>query len=178
MFGHYAYKVQHSREKMNKFILVIPIFLALTAGCSTLQYSVSKPEEFVFGESFSTTKERALNVCASVSEKDIVPITAPLAEESQKQIDCFGFIYAGKPRKLELVFQDDQLDLIWILMPSEEKAKVIDELTRLYGEPSMVIDYGTIYLSANAAYRNAPSEVLFASKRQVEVMLKMLSRTE
>ncbi len=163
---------------MNKLISVFLIFLALTAGSATQQYSVSKPEEFVLGESFDISREIAVNVCESISEKDIVPITAPLAQESQKQIDCFGFIYAGKPRKVELVFQDDQLDLIWILLPTEEKTTVINELTRLYGKPSMVIEYGTIYLQANAAFRNTPSEVLFASKRQVEVMLKMLSHAE
>lgn len=163
---------------MNKLISVFLMFLTPTAGCATQQYTVSKPEEFVLGESFDISRESALNVCESISEKDIVPITAPLALKSQKQIDCFGLIYAGKPRKVELVFQDDQLDLIWILLPSEEKTTVINELTRLYGKPSMVIDYGTIYLQANAAFRNIPSEVLFASKRQVEVMLKMLSHAE
>lgn len=163
---------------MDKLIYVFLLILALTAGCTTQQYSVSKPEEFVLGESYNVSREKALSVCNSIAEKDIVPITAPLALKSQKQIDCFGFIYAGKPRKLELVFQDDQLDLIWILLPSEEKARVINELSRLYGKPSMVIDYGTIFLQANVAYRNAPSEVLFASKRQVEVMLTLLPRAE
>ena len=163
---------------MDKFVSVFLVFSVLTVGCATQQYSVSKPEVFVLGESYDISREKALNVCKGISEKDIVPITAPLAQKSQKQIDCLGFIYAGKPRKVELVFQDNQLDLIWILLPSEEKVRVINELTRLYGKPSMVIDYGTVYLQANAAYRNAPSEVLFASKRQVEVMLEMLSRVE
>lgn len=163
---------------MNRLILPFLLSLALTAGCATYPYSVSKPEEFVLGESYDTTRHNALNMCESISEKDIVPITAPLAEKSQKQIDCLGFMYAGKPRKVELVFQDDQLDLIWILIPNNEKAVVVNELTELYGEPSMVIDYGTIYLQANTAFRNTPSEVLFASKRQVEVMLKMLSSAE
>lgn len=161
---------------MNKSISILLIISGFISGCSSSTYSVSKPEAFLLGESVNAIKKTALTVCESTIEREIVPITAPLAKESQKQIDCFGFLYAGAPRQVELVFQDDQLDLIWILLPSEEKGKVIDSLTQQYGEPSMVIDYGTIYLQANAAVRNKPTEVLFASQRQVEAMLKKLSK--
>ena len=159
---------------MNKHIFSFLMFL-FSSNCFAENYSVAKPEIFELGASFDTVKENLINECEKITEKNIVPITAPLAKDSQKQIDCFGFLYAGKKRKIELVFQDDQLDLIWILIPNDEKDDVISEMNELYGEPSMVIDYGTIYLQANAAFRNEPTEVLFASKRQVEAMLKILS---
>lgn len=132
----------------------------------------------MFGESVSSIKEKLTNKCTRIIEKDIIPITAPLAKESQKQIDCLGFKYAGIPRKVELVFQDDQLDIVWILFPVEEREKLISNFTSIYGEPSMSIEFGTIYLQANAAIRNQPSEVLFASDRQVKMMLKSLSKTQ
>lgn len=138
---------------------------------------MARPVVFELGNSFDNVREKAINECEKISEKNIVPMTAPLAKESQKQIDCYGYLYAGKKRKVELVFQDDQLDLIWILIPSDEKEEVIRKMDELYGEPSMVIDYGTIYLQANAAFRNEPTEVLFASQRQVDAMLKTLSKT-
>ena len=50
-----------------------------------------------------TIKENLINECEKITEKNIVPITAPLAKDSQKQIDCFGFLYAGKKRKIELL---------------------------------------------------------------------------
>ena len=161
---------------MNKLVFSFLVLLLLTS-CSFQNYSVEKPVIFELGNSFDTVKEKIINECEKVTEKSIVPITAPLAKESQKQIDCFGFLYAGKKRKIELVFQDDQLDLIWILIPADEKEEIISKMNELYGAPSMVINYGTIYLQANAAFRNEPSEVLFASKRQVEAMLKILSKT-
>jgi hypothetical protein len=159
----------------------LSIFVALIAflsGCASPQYSISKPEEFAFGESVDSIKESISTKCMDMVLKDIIPITAPLAKESQTQIDCFGFDYAGKPRKVELVFQDDQLDIVWVLFPVKEREKIITSLSAIYGEPSMTIDFGTIFLQANTAVRNNPSEVLFASDRQVQVMLKSLSKSE
>ncbi|WP_049723752.1 hypothetical protein [Gilvimarinus polysaccharolyticus] len=163
---------------MNKSILIFILFSLLSAGCSTSRYSVAKPEAFKLGENFEAIKKKALSECEKITQREIIPITAPLAKRSQMQIDCIGLLYAGKPRKVELVFQDDQLDLIWILIPIEEKDEVIESMSKLYGEPSMVIDYGAIYLNVNAAVRNEPTEVLFASKRQVEAMLKTLAKAE
>lgn len=137
-------------------------------------YSVSKPENFVLGESVEYIKKETLKACKSIEEREIVPITGPLAKLSQKQIDCEGFYYAGKPRSVELVFQDDQLDLIWILIPELEKEHIKNAMTETYGAPTMVVDYGAIYLQVNAAVRNKPSEVLFASSRQTKAMLKKL----
>jgi hypothetical protein len=163
---------------LSKNLFVVLVLFTLTEGCASSKHSISKPKEFAFGESVSSIKEKLTTKCTRMIDKDIIPITAPLAKESQKQIDCFGFKYAGKPRKVELVFQDDQLDIVWILFPVEEREKVISDFTSSYGEPPMTIGFGTIYLQANAAIRNHPSEVLFASDRQVKVMLKNLSKTE
>jgi hypothetical protein len=163
---------------MIKNILILLGIIALAQGCASPKYSISKPVEFALGDSVSSIKEKLTNKCTNIIEKDIIPITAPLAKESQKQIDCFGFKYAGIPRKVELVFQDDQLDIVWILFPAEEREELISNFTSTYGEPSMTIEFGTIYLQANAAIRNQPSEVIFASDRQVKMMLKSLSKTQ
>lgn len=163
---------------MRKDLSIVVALIMFLNGCASPQYSTSKPEEFAFGESVESIKEKISTKCLDMKLKDIVPITAPLAEESQTQIDCFGFDYAGNPRKVELVFQDDQLDIVWVLFPVEEREKIIASFMAIYGEPSMTIDFGTIFLQANAAVRNNPSEVLFASDRQVQVMLKSLSKSE
>lgn len=136
----------------------------------------SKPEVFTFGSSVNVVRENLEPLCTTLTVQKIEPITAPLAKESQRQINCAGFVYACKKRKLELVFQDDKLDLVWILFAEQERQLFIDEFKSLYGEPSMEIDYGTIFLHANSAIRNKPPEVLFASDRQVQVMLKQLAQ--
>lgn len=151
------------------------VVIALVS-CATPQYSIVKPNSFTLGASFQEIKSKAIGECESIKQRNIVPITSPLAKESQKQIDCFGYMYAGKPRKVELVFLDNQLDLIWILISESEKNEVIYHMSKYYGEPSMVIDFGTVYLQENSAVRNVPPEVLFASQRQVQVMLKSLAK--
>ncbi len=152
--------------------------IVLIQGCASSRNSIVKPEEFAFGQSVSSIKGKLANKCSRLVDKDIIPITAPLAKKSQTQIDCFGFMYAGMPRNVELVFQDDQLDIVWILFPVEEREKLISNFTSIYGKPSMTIEFGTIYLQANAAIRNQPSEVLFASDRQVKIMLKSISKAQ
>lgn len=82
------------------------------------------PALFDFGDSLSSTKERLTKHCDKVDVIDVYPITAPLAKHSQRQINCHGFNYAGKPRNVELVFQDDQLDLVWILINDDEKTSI------------------------------------------------------
>lgn len=172
------YVVKLRSLALKRFVVVYVLLIALQVSCVSPGYSVSKPEEFTFGESINSIKEKISDKCVSMEYKDIVPITAPLAKYSQKQIDCYGFMYAGKPRKVELVFQDDQLDIVWILVPTEERGGLISGLSSVYGEPSMTIDFGTVFLQANAAVRSDPSEVLFASDRQVKVMLERLSSSE
>ena len=159
-------------------IITISVFSAIASGCSLQPHSVSQPQIFILGASQEEVRVEALKACESIQERDIVPITAPLAKESQRQIDCEGYLFAGKPRKVELVFQDDQLDLIWILIAEDEKEDITRAMSKHYGEPSMIIDYGAIYLQANAAVRNEPPEVLFASQRQVDAMLKILSEAK
>jgi hypothetical protein len=97
-----------------------------------------------------------------------------LVKETQTQIDCADFTYAGKNRSIELVFQDDELDIVWILFPETERPQILRSFRSTYGDPSMEIDFGAVFLQANAAVRNSPPEVFFASERQVKAMLKSL----
>ena len=135
---------------------------------------IAKPAVFQFGSSVADMEARMKPLCTSLNTRGITPITAPLAKHSQVQIDCLGFAYAGHPRKVELVFQDDQLDIVWVRFPEEERPQLLAAFKARHGEPSQDIDFGTVFLQANAALRNKPSEVLFASDRQVQTLLKML----
>lgn len=157
---------------LRKSLALVVIFISGLVQASTAD--ITKPEQFTFGSSVSEMQDKLKPLCSSVKTRSIIPITAPLAKRIQEQIDCHGFDYGGKKRKIELVFQDDQLDIVWILFPEEEKAFFINAFTTKYGKPSFEIDFGTVYLQANAAVRNTPSEVLFVSDRHMKVMLEML----
>ena len=151
--------------------------LALLLLCGNLQAAsleVGRPEPFVFGSSVADMQARLAPLCTRLKVREITPPTAPLARISQHQIDCEGFAWAGKPRKVELVFQDNQLDIAWILFPADEKQAFVDAFTERYGKPSLQVDFGVVFLAAGAAVRNTPTEVLFASERQARAMMATL----
>ncbi|MEP5566483.1 MAG: hypothetical protein ABJN62_01490 [Halioglobus sp.] len=162
---------------MHKKIPLALLFL-VSVVCQASELSFSKPTAFAFGASLEQVKTDLEHLCRSIQVKKIAPITSPLAKTSQNQIDCSGFLYAGKERKVELVFLDDQLDIVWILFPEDEKNIFLKGFEATYGEPSMVVEYGAIFLQSNAAIRNSPSEVLFASDRQVKMMLNQLKQQQ
>ncbi|OKY27354.1 MULTISPECIES: hypothetical protein [Thalassotalea] len=156
--------------------LVFISLLSIMVGAHADEKTFVKPMQFSFGSTLEDVRRDIDKECLSIEVQNITPITAPLAKTSQTQINCSGFMYGGQARNVELVFQDDQLDIVWILFPKEEKQAFISSFKTLYGEPTMEIDYGAIFLQANAAIRNEPSEVLFASNRQVKVMMSILKQ--
>lgn len=159
-----------------RFILLA--LLIATGASQASDASFTKPEQFEFGSSIKHIKAALAPLCSSINVENISPITAPLAKKSQNQINCSGFVFGGKERHVELVFQDDQLDIAWILFPEDEKSEFIANFKAVYGEPSMEVGFGTLFLQANAAIRNEPSEVLFASDRQVSVMMQQLKQQQ
>ncbi len=156
------------------FRLCAILLSLLPAGVPATSIDVARPEPFAFGSSVQQMRERLAPLCTSLEVRVISPPTAPLARISQHQIDCEGFMYAGRPRKVELVFQDNQLDLVWILFPAQEKEAFLQAFTARYGTPTLQVQFGSIYLAAGAAVRNVPSEVLFASGRQARAMVATL----
>ena len=159
-------------------VLVLTLFMLVYGMAGASEVSITKPHEFVFGSSIVNVKTELEPLCSSIIVDKVIPITAPLAKISQMQINCSGYMYGGKKRNIELVFQDDQLDIVWILFPAKERQEIINAFKASYGEPTFEIGFGTIFLQANAAIRNEPSEVLFASDRQVKVMLKQLTEQQ
>ena len=112
--------------------------------------------------------------CTVLEIRLITPPMAPVARISQHPVECAGFRHVARPRKVELVFQDTQLDLVWILFPAREKAPFLHAFAGLYGEPSLQVELGGLYLAAGAAVRSAPTGVLFASGRQARAMMAAL----
>ena len=158
-----------------KIILMLAASIVLSA-CARIDNAIHKPEQFRFGSSVSEVEGLMEGLCDEYTIRQIVPPTGPLVEKTQTQIDCSGFDYVGKSRHIELVFQDDKLDIIWILIPEKERPAFVKKFKSAYGNPTMEIEFGAVFLQANAAIRNTPPEVLFASDRQVKAMLKELDR--
>ncbi|WP_372017077.1 hypothetical protein [Pseudoxanthomonas sp. 10H] len=152
------------------------ILLSLLPGSQPVgTMDIAKPEPFAFGSPVAEVRQRLAPLCTSLQVRVVTaPPLAPLARISQHRIDCEGFPYAGRPRKVELVFQDNQLDLVWITFPAQEKDAFLRAFNARYGRPSLQVGFGSVYLAAGAAVRNVPTRVMFASPRQARAMATTL----
>ena len=140
------------------------VILLLLSGALASQ-SITKPEIIKFGDTKSNIMMALNEDCKIVGDVKIDPVQLPTAKTSQSQVDCERFQYAGKKRKIELIFADGILDMVWILTEAEEEDTFIAGFTKLYGKPTHVKEDVTFFLNDGVAVRNTPHEVLFISDR-------------
>ncbi len=81
----------------------------------------------------------------------------------QQQIDCFGYEFAGFPRKIEAVFGDGILEQAWILTGKGEEARVRKALIEAFGAPVHVDDNWEIFDDNHVMLRKDKPEVLMLS---------------
>ena len=129
---------------------------------------LEKPVSFEFGASMASIRDQILLACDDISSRKVEPAELPTATEHQYQMDCTGFEFAGQKRLVELIFANDQLDMIWILTEASESDALVATLTSQLGEPSHVKEDLVFWLDAGTAVRKAPHEVLFISDRLKE----------
>lgn len=132
------------------------------------QKLVTKPSVFKFGSSIDEIQENIASVSDSMHVKTDEALQLPTAKNNQTQIDVYGYKYAGKKRKVELIFADGVLDIVWILTEAEEEKQFLDRFKKMYGDPTHLTSEVTFFLENGTAVRNQPHEVLFISDRLKE----------
>lgn len=145
-------------------IIIAALFSILISVGSTNK-QITKPEVFEFGKSLTEIKAKVAPLSDSISVKLNEEIQLPTAQKSQSQLDIFGFEFEGKKRNVELIFADDQLDIVWILTEAEEEQIFVKAFSKQYGEPTHKMEIMTFYVNDGVAVRNQPHEVLFISER-------------
>lgn len=156
---------------MQSRIILLCLFISfsfssiLTVSSCQTPSSIEKPTVFEFGTSAEEIMVRIEPLVESMNLRTIEPAELPTVTQSQTQLDCTGFEFSGKKRNIELIFADDQLDIVWVLTEAEEEASFINGYTELYGEPTHQIDDATFFLNNGVAVRNQPHEILFLSER-------------
>lgn len=138
---------------------------ALILSLSVSNCKVTKPDVFEFGSSMAELKHKLVPMSDSITVQLNEPIQLPTAKKSQSQLNVYGFEFAGKKRKAELIFADDQLDMVWLLTNAEEEQVFIKDFIKRYGKPTHQMDEMTFFLNAGVGVRNQPHEVLFISER-------------
>lgn len=94
-------------------------------------------------------------------------IWLPNEPSEQLQIDCFGFPYAGFDRKLEAVFGDGKLQLIWVLTAKPEEDRIRNRLVRDWGKPSLVNDTWEVFGDGKISLRKDKPELLLLSDEMI-----------
>jgi hypothetical protein len=117
--------------------------------------------------------QRLAPLCTSLQVRVIAPPIAPLARISRQRIECGGFMHDGRPRKVELVFRDTQLDLAWIVFPTEDRQAFLAAFTARYGKPTLALGYGGVFLAAGASVHKVPAAAPAASGPQARAMLAL-----
>lgn len=84
---------------------------------------------------------------------------------AQIQINCFGIVYLGFPRKIEARFGDNKLNVVWILTGKGEEDRIREALINQYGTPIFINDTWEIFNNWQVGLRKDKPEVLLMEKK-------------
>lgn len=136
--------------------------------------SARSPDVLVFGGKLEDLAPELAEQCASTQLQEIAEPWLETNPEKQVQIDCFGFEYAGFPRKIEAVFGDGVLQLAWILTGKGEEDRVRQALIESYGRPIFVDHDWEVFENWRIMLRKDKPEVLVLSEELAPTYRKRL----
>ena len=115
--------------------------------------------------------------CASTRAIEVDPPSFPLANaepSTQAQVNCFGYEYAGFPRKFEAIYGDGILEVVWILTGKGEENRVRQALIEAFGPAENINDQWETFAGFRVSLRKDKPEVLLLSERMVPYYKKEL----
>ena len=156
--------------KMNEGALHAHLFLTpnphLEAREPTREFdpSAARPSILVFEGSVAELRPVIEAACDITEDQPIKQPWLPSEPQVQLQINCYGYEYAGYPRKIEAVFGDGHLELAWILTGKGEEDRIRKALVDAYGSPLFVSDTVEAFADWQVVLRKDKPEVLMVSK--------------
>ena len=127
-------------------------------------------EVLKFGSAYRTLSKELKALSITTSKEEISPPTIPTNPKRQVQLNCYGFNYAGAPRKLEAVFADGRLAMVWILTAKAEEDRIRQALIRSYGEPIFTSDEIEAFDEWKVVLRKDKPEVVAISDELIPFM--------
>jgi len=174
----------------NLFKIITLTTVILVSGCVTQQEVYTekgseaqykfRPDIPNFYSSIEDVAGKITTRCRNMTIRDL-DFLLDVARKSQRQIDCEGFEYRGKDRFMELMFSDDELDLVIVLIEQEEYEALSQKFKETYGQPTHDSEIGQFYYYDAVAIRTRPYEVVFTSKRtraNYQVYMDYMARQE
>lgn len=111
--------------------------------------------------------------CSPLQVEEIEEIWLRNQPKEQRQANCFNFAYAGFERKIEFVYGDGKLEVMWILTAKAEEQRVRELLVAAWGAPSINNADWEVFDGGRIALRKDTPELLLLS----EEMLPMYRET-
>ncbi|MBT8062175.1 MAG: hypothetical protein HKO64_00425 [Xanthomonadales bacterium] len=133
-------------------------------GSQDYEQSAEIPGMLQFGASIEKLQPLMETACR-FSHLDSYQVWLLTQPEVQQQLDCFGFEFAGFPRKIEAVFGDGILEQAWILTGKGEEDRVRAALIAAHGEPIFVTEQWEVFDQNRVLLRKDKAEVLMLSER-------------
>ena len=139
------------------------------------EQSAAPPVFFAFGKNYEELKPQFEQACPLFNIQPIKEPSLPSKPASQVQINCFGYQYAGFPRKIEAVFGDGVLELVWILTGKDEEERVRDALVETFGAAEFVGKTWEVFAGQTVALRKDKPEILMISEKLIPFFEKQLT---
>jgi len=144
--------------------IVVALILLLSSGTLSAEaerLNVAQPDSIKFGQQLSISEQALDNLCDTMSIREIKPAQIPGVLKRQMQLDCYGFMMAGKKRLAEFVYKDEQLLLVWILVDKQELPEIENAMVEMYGKAKYQSSAFSAFAEHRIALRKDIPEFLF-----------------
>ena len=148
---------------MKKYIYLI---LTLAISCTTTKKDKNSLDHNIgeWGDNMETIRKNLEGRCSKIEEREL-RIILSTAKNRQTQLECYNFIYRGEKRFVELMFSDDNLEIIHIMKTEKDHDELKTILAEKYGEPSYSSDVVDYYAAQGISLRTKPHEISFHSDK-------------
>jgi hypothetical protein len=130
------------------------------------------PSLLNFEASLDQLRSRFEAECEQIAVHENERVWLPNKPDQQVQIDCFGFPYAGFERKLEAVFGDGKLQVIWVLTGKPEESRLRARLIKDWGQPSLTNESWEVFGGGRISLYKDKPEFLILSDEMIPLYEK------
>lgn len=116
--------------------------------------------------------------CSQTRKERHDKVWLPNKPEVQIQINCFGYRFAGFERKMEAVFGDGSLQLVWILTAKAEEQRLRELLVNRWGAPEIHTDKWEVYNEGRISLRKDKPELLVLSDQMIPLYRSKMESEE
>lgn len=124
------------------------------------------PQSLKLGDDRTQVKLDLSKKCKALTEQKL-PRLLSVASKNQYLIKCQDFEYLGSRHAIELMFSDNQLDVIQILGTQADSKDLRSLLKQEYGAPSYSSNKVVYYQNLGISLRTEPANITFVSQRMV-----------